>query len=72
MQSVRMSTLFGRTLREAPRAAETPGHQLLQRAGFIRQLGSGIYTLLPLAQRSMARISASELRWWRPRASGAL
>jgi prolyl-tRNA synthetase len=53
---MRMSRLFGKTLREAPRAAETVGHQLLVRAGFIRQLGSGIFSFLPLAQRSLERL----------------
>jgi prolyl-tRNA synthetase len=51
-----MSRLFGVTLREAPSGAETPGHQLLLRAAFIRQLSPGIYSYLPFAWRVMRRI----------------
>jgi prolyl-tRNA synthetase len=45
---MRMSHLFGSTLREIPTEAEISSHQLLLRAGFIRQLGAGIFTLMPL------------------------
>jgi prolyl-tRNA synthetase len=48
---MRMSGLFGRTLREAPADAEMISHQLLLRAGMIRLLGAGIYTLMPLGWR---------------------
>jgi prolyl-tRNA synthetase len=53
---MRMSKLFGQTLREAPADAEVISHQLLVRAGFIRQLGAGIFSYLPLAYRSMTKI----------------
>jgi len=53
---MRMSRSFSTTLREVPSEAEIPSHQLLLRAGFIRQLGAGIFSYLPLARRSMARI----------------
>lgn len=53
---MRMSKLFGRTLREIPAEAEVPSHQLLIRAGMIRPLGSGIYSFLPLAQKSALKI----------------
>ncbi len=53
---MRMSQLFGLTLREAPADAETASHQLLVRAGFIRQLAAGIFTALPLARRSLTKI----------------
>ena len=55
---MRQSQLFGRTVRETPADAEIPSHQLLIRAGLIRQLSSGLYTLLPLAQRSARKIEA--------------
>ncbi|MDO8731611.1 MAG: proline--tRNA ligase [Actinomycetota bacterium] len=45
---LRMSTLFLRTLREDPADAELPSHRLLVRAGFIRRVGPGIYSWLPL------------------------
>jgi prolyl-tRNA synthetase len=44
-----MSQLFSQTLREAPAEADTASHQLLLRAGFIRQLAAGIFSYLPLA-----------------------
>ncbi|KAF0109927.1 MAG: prolyl-tRNA synthetase [Chloroflexi bacterium] len=53
---MRMSRLFSQTLREAPADSEIVSHQLLVRAGFIRQLGAGIFSYLPLAFRSFARI----------------
>ncbi|MGC9394779.1 MAG: proline--tRNA ligase [Anaerolineae bacterium] len=51
-----MTQLFGQTLRDAPSEAQVVSHQLLLRAGFIRQLAAGIFTYLPLAQRSMTKI----------------
>jgi prolyl-tRNA synthetase len=51
-----MSRLFSQTLREAPADAEVASHILLVRAGFIRQLASGIFSYLPLAQRSITKI----------------
>lgn len=53
---MKMSHQFGRTLRQAPSDAEIASHQLLVRAGFIRQLGAGIYSLLPLGKRSIDKI----------------
>jgi prolyl-tRNA synthetase len=53
---MRMSKLFSQTLREAPSDAEIPSHQLLVRAGYIRQLASGIFTSMPLAKRSLTKI----------------
>ncbi|HTP58985.1 MAG TPA: proline--tRNA ligase, partial [Spirochaetia bacterium] len=51
-----MSRLFGSTLREAPAGAEAASHALLVRAGYIRQLGQGLFTYLPLARRALDRI----------------
>jgi prolyl-tRNA synthetase len=45
---MRLSRLFFTTLRDDPADAEMVSHKLLVRAGYMRQLGSGIYTLLPL------------------------
>ena len=53
---MRMTKMFSTTLREEPSEAEIPSHKLLLRAGFIRQLGAGIFSYLPLAQRAMTRI----------------
>lgn len=46
------------TTREAPSDAETPSHIFMVRAGYIRQVGAGIYNYLPLAWRSLKKISA--------------
>jgi prolyl-tRNA synthetase len=54
----RWSKLFIPTLREAPADAEVASHKLLLRAGYIRQLGAGIYSYLPLGQRSLNKIVA--------------
>jgi len=53
---MRMTHLFSQTRREAPAEAETANHQLLLRAGFIRQHAAGIFSYLPLAVRSMEKI----------------
>lgn len=53
---MRWSRLFIPTLRDVPADAEVPSHKLLLRAGYIRQLGAGIYSYLPLARRSLLKI----------------
>ena len=53
---MRMSSLLSQTLREAPSDAEISSHQLLIRAGYIRQLAAGIFTSMPLAKRSITKI----------------
>src|SRR5512138_23326 len=58
MRIVRSSQAFIPTLKEAPADAQVDSHKLLVRAGFIRQLGAGIYDYLPLARRTLARIEA--------------
>jgi len=53
---MRQSTLFGRTLREAPAGAETAGHQLMLRAAIARPIASGLYSWLPLGFRVMKKV----------------
>ncbi len=53
---MRLSNLFFTTLRDDPADAEMPSHRLLVRAGYVRQLGAGIYTLLPLGFRVARRV----------------
>jgi prolyl-tRNA synthetase len=53
---MRMSHLFGRTLRDAPGDVELPSHRLMLRAALIRPLGAGIYSLLPLGWRVVRKI----------------
>lgn len=54
--TMRWSQLFIPTLRENPAEAEVASHQLLLRAGYIRQLSAGLYNYLFLAQRSLNKI----------------
>lgn len=54
----RASRFFMPTLKQAPLDAVAASHQLLVRAGFIRQLGAGLYTDLPLGRRTLARLEA--------------
>jgi len=54
----RWSKLFVPTLREAPSDAEVASHKFLLRAGYIRQLGAGLYNYLFLGQRSLNKIIA--------------
>jgi prolyl-tRNA synthetase len=53
---MRWSQYFIPTLREVPADAEVVSHRLLLRAGMVRQLASGIYSMLPLAQRVSLKI----------------
>ncbi|MEI7024934.1 proline--tRNA ligase [Paenibacillus sp. y28] len=55
---MRQSNLLLPTLRETPADAEAVSHQLLLRAGFIRQLASGVYTYLPLGLKVLHHIQA--------------
>ena len=53
---MRLSQFFFQTLRETQGDAEIPSHQLLLRAGLVRQVASGIFAYLPLGQRVKRRI----------------
>ncbi len=53
---MRLSQLFGRTLRQVPADAELVSHQLLLRANFIRALGAGLYTYMHLGWRVALKI----------------
>jgi prolyl-tRNA synthetase len=60
----RMSTLFLRTLRDDPADAEVPSHKLLVRAGYVRRVGPGIYSWLPLGKvvlDNIARVVKQEV-----------
>ncbi len=48
--------MFSRTLREAPAGADSKGYEYLLRAGYIEQMGAGIFSLLPLGFRSAQKI----------------
>jgi prolyl-tRNA synthetase len=53
---MRWSEAFIPTLREDPADAEAVSHRLLVRGGFVRQLASGSYTMLPLGQRVRLKV----------------
>lgn len=53
---MKQSQIFIPTLRDTPSEAEVASHQLMLRAGYIRQVSSGIYTYLPLAWRVIKKI----------------
>ena len=55
---MRLSNLLLPTLREAPADAEVISHQLMLRAGMIRQTASGIYSWLPLGLRVLRKVEA--------------
>ena len=61
---LRMSTLFLRTLRDDPSDATVASHKLLVRAGYVRPIGAGIFSWLPLgviALRNVERIIREEM-----------
>jgi prolyl-tRNA synthetase len=53
---VRISKLFGKTLREVPADADTVSHRLLVRTGMVNQLAAGVYSYLPLGWRVLRKI----------------
>ncbi len=55
---MRMSKLFFQTLREAPADADVRSHQLMLRAGLVRQVAAGIFEYLPLGLRAKKKIEA--------------
>lgn len=54
---MRISQLFGRTLRDAPADAELDSHKLAARGGFVRPISAGIYALMPLGWRVFQKIA---------------
>ena len=60
----RASQLFLPTLRDDPADAEAASHKLLVRGGFIRQVGAGLWTFMPLGWRVHRRSSRSSARRW--------
>ena len=61
---MKMSHLFGLTLRQAPSDAEVPSHRLLVRAGYVRRVAPGVFAWLPLGYlvlRNVERIVREEM-----------
>ena len=55
---MRASQFFVSTLKEAPADAEVASHKLMLRAGLIKKLGVGIYTLMPMGLRVVRKVEA--------------
>ncbi|MEK9625949.1 MAG: proline--tRNA ligase, partial [Gammaproteobacteria bacterium] len=53
---MRTSNFFLTTLKEIPADAEIVSHQLMLRAGLIRQVASGVYNWLPLGHRVLSKV----------------
>ncbi|MDD2252431.1 MAG: proline--tRNA ligase, partial [Dehalococcoidales bacterium] len=53
---MRFSKLIGKTQKEIPSDADTISHQLMVRAGMIRQVSAGVYSYLPLAHRALKKV----------------
>ncbi len=53
---MRASKFFIATVKEAPNDAEIVSHKLMMRAGLIKRLGSGIYTLMPMGLRIVRKV----------------
>lgn len=53
---MRLTEMFFKTFREDPANAEINSHKLLVRAGYIKQMGNGIFTYLPLGLRVLENI----------------
>ena len=53
---MRIGQMFYQTLKEVPKEAQIPSHQLMFRAGMIQQLSSGVYNYLPLALKCIRKI----------------
>jgi prolyl-tRNA synthetase len=55
---MKASQFFISTQKEAPTDAEVVSHKLMMRAGMIKKLGAGIYTLMPLGLRVVRKVEA--------------
>ena len=55
---MKATEFFISTLKEAPADAEVVSHQLMLRAGFIKRLGAGIYTYMPMGLRVIRKVEA--------------
>ena len=57
-ENMKASQFFISTLKEAPADAEVVSHQLMTRAGMIKRLGAGVYTLMPMGLRVVQKVAA--------------
>src|SRR5665647_1529532 len=56
--AMKASQFFISTLKEAPADAEVVSHKLMTRAGMIKKVGAGIYTLMPMGLRVVRKVEA--------------
>lgn len=54
---MKQSKVFIPTLKETPNDADSKSHQMMLRAGYIRQMSAGIYSYLPLAYKVLQKIN---------------
>ena len=62
---MKQSRTFIPTMREVPSDADIKSHQLLLRAGFIRQNTSGIYSFLPLGKKVLQKSKQLSVKKWK-------
>lgn len=55
---MRYSQLFPKTMRADPRGATSDGYRLLYRGGYVRSLGKGLFSYLPLGMRVVGKVHA--------------
>src|SRR3546814_18143979 len=58
LAAMRLSRFPISTTKETPADAQVVSHQLMPRAGYVRQLGSGLYSWMPIGLRKLTKIAA--------------
>src|SRR3546814_19646946 len=58
LAAMRLSRFPISTTKETPADAQVVSHQLMLRAGYVRQLGSGLYSWMPIGLRTLTKIAA--------------
>ena len=53
---MRLSRMFGKTLRSEPAEAESVSHRLMLKAGMVHQVSAGVYSYMPIAWRVLRKI----------------
>ena len=54
---MKQSRLLAKTIKEVPSSAQTPSHKFMLRAGYIKQLSAGVYSYLPLMNKTLQKVS---------------
>ena len=60
---MKLTNMFFKTYRENPAYAEINSHKLLVRAGFIKQVGNGIFSYLPMGLKVLEKIKNVIIIW---------